>query len=285
MAGYGDTDKDSSALDYYLKEISSIDLLTQEEEMELARRIRQGDQEALNRLVEANLRFVVNVAKQYRNQGIPLADLINEGNMGLIKAAKRFDETKGFKFISYAVWWIKQSILQVLAEQSRIVRLPLNRAGALYKIGKASDMLSQKYGREATSEEIAKKLELKKDEVRDTLKISSNYISLDAPYSQGQTNTMGDFIEDDVGLKPDDAVMAQNLAKDILKVLETLDSREAEVINLYFGLGNKEPLTLEEIGEKLQITRERVRQIKEKALRRLQHKSRKKLLAPYLSTM
>lgn len=286
MANYPSyLDEGDSSLDLYLKEISELELLTPEEEVELARRIKQNDPEAMEKLVSANLRFVVNVAKQYKNQGLSLADLINEGNMGLIRAAKRFDETKGYKFISYAVWWIRQAILQVLAEQSRIVRLPLNRAGALYKIGRVSNQLSQEFGREATPEEIAEYLDMKDSEVSETMKISSSHLSLDAPYVQGEDNTLLNFLEDTSQPKPDEDLMTSSLADDIEKVLLSLADREAEVIRLYFGLSGCNPMTLEEIGQKLKITRERVRQIKEKAIKRLQHMSRKTVLEPYFDRL
>jgi RNA polymerase primary sigma factor len=248
----------------------------------LAKRIKQGDQTALERLTKANLRFVVSVAKQYQNQGLSLADLINEGNIGLIKAAKRFDETRGFKFISYAVWWIRQAILQALAEQSRIVRLPLNRVGTLHKIGKAASSLEQHFGRQPSSDEIARKLELSTSEVSDTLKISNSHLSLDAPFSTSDDNSLIDVLEDDLQPSPDETLLKDSLRLEIEKALDTLTPREAEVINLYFGLSHEKALTLEEIGVRFNLTRERVRQIKEKAIRRLRHASRCKSLRAYL---
>ena len=251
--------------------------------MELAKRIRIGDQEALEHLTKANLRFVVSVAKQYQNQGLSLADLINEGNIGLIKAAKRFDETRGFKFISYAVWWIRQAILQALAEQSRIVRLPLNRVGTLHKIGKISSSLEQEFGREPSPDEIARELELTTGEVSDTLKISNSHLSLDAPFSVSEDNSLIDVLEDDLQPSPDESLLTDSLKKEISSALDSLTAREAEVITLYFGLNHEKPLTLEEIGARFNLTRERVRQIKEKAIRRLRHASRSKALRAYLN--
>ncbi len=251
--------------------------------MELARRIKQGDQVALEKLTKANLRFVVSVAKQYQNQGLSLGDLINEGNLGLIKAAKRFDETRGFKFISYAVWWIRQSILQALAEQSRIVRLPLNRVGALNKIGKAFSKLEQEFEREPSPEEISEVLEnMSEDEISDTLKISGRHVSVDAPFVQGEENRLLDVLENDAEPNPDNELINESLSKEVERALSTLTQREAEVIRLYFGIGVEHSLTLEEIGEKFDLTRERVRQIKEKAIRRLRHTSRSKGLKTYL---
>jgi RNA polymerase primary sigma factor len=275
-------DEDPS-LDLYLREIGETSLLTADEEVDLAKRIRSGDHEALERLTKANLRFVVSVAKQYQNQGLSLADLINEGNIGLIKAAKRFDETRGFKFISYAVWWIRQAILQALAEQSRIVRLPLNRVGTLHKIGKISSSLEQDLGREPSPDEIAKELELTEVEVADTLKISNSHLSLDAPFSDSEDNSLLDVLEDELQPSPDECLLDESLRIEIEKALDTLTPREAEVINLYFGLNHEKPLTLEEIGARFSLTRERVRQIKEKAIRRLRHASRSKALRAYLN--
>lgn len=275
-------DEDPS-LDLYLREIGETSLLTASEEVDLAKRIRRGDQEALEKLTKANLRFVVSVAKQYQNQGLSLADLINEGNIGLIKAAKRFDETRGFKFISYAVWWIRQAILQALAEQSRIVRLPLNRVGTLHKIGKVSSSLEQDLGREPSPEEIAEELELTEGEVSDTLKISNSHLSLDAPFSDSEDNSLLDVLEDELQPSPDTCLLDESLRIEIEKALDTLTPREAEVINLYFGLNHEKPLTLEEIGARFSLTRERVRQIKEKAIRRLRHASRSKALRAYLN--
>jgi len=277
---YRDEDR---SLDLYLREIGETPLITAEEEVELAKRIKQGDQEALEKLTKANLRFVVSVAKQYQNQGLSLADLINEGNIGLIKAAKRFDETRGFKFISYAVWWIRQAILQALAEQSRIVRLPLNRVGTLHKIGKISSSLEQEYGREPSPDEIAKELELSAVEVSDTLKISNTHLSLDAPFSVSEDNSLMDVLEDEFQPAPDEALLNESLKLEIERALDTLSPREAEVINLYFGLNQEKALTLEEIGARFNLTRERVRQIKEKAIRRLRHASRSKSLRAYLN--
>tara|TARA_Y100000588_G_scaffold358885_1_gene417442 strand:- start:740 stop:1540 length:801 start_codon:yes stop_codon:yes gene_type:complete len=265
-----------------LQEIGEVNLLTAAEEITLAKRIKKGDQDALERLTKANLRFVVSVAKQYQNQGLSMGDLINEGNLGLIKAAKRFDETKGFKFISYAVWWIRQAILQALAEQSRIVRLPLNRVGALHKIGKASSGLEQEFGREPSPSEIADQLDMSDYEVMDTLKISSRHLSLDAPFNEGEDNSLLDVLEDDLQPPPDESLIDDSLGREIEKALATLTPREAEVISLYFGINREQPLTLEEIGERFGLTRERVRQIKEKAIRRLRHNSRSRPLKSYL---
>jgi len=272
----------NQSLDRYLQEIGEVPLLVPEEEIELARRIKKMDQAALEKLTKANLRFVVSVAKQYQNQGLSLGDLINEGNLGLIKAAKRFDETRGFKFISYAVWWIRQSILQALAEQSRVVRLPLNRVGALNKIGKAFSNLEQEYEREPSANEIAEELEMTPYEVSDTLKISSKHLSLDAPFNQGDDNRLLDVIQDDLQPPPDDLLLNESLRIEVQRALTTLSEREAEVIKLYFGLDREHPLTLEEIGERFNLTRERVRQIKEKAIRRLRHTSRSRMLRSYL---
>ena len=276
------TNRESQSLDKYLQEIGKVDLLTPDEEVTLAQRIRDGDQQALEKLTKANLRFVVSVAKQYQNQGLSLGDLINEGNLGLIKAAKRFDETRGFKFISYAVWWIRQSILQALAGQSRIVRLPLNRVGSLNKISKSFSELEQKFEREPSPEEIAEVLELTTSEVVDTLKISGRHVSVDAPFVQGEENRLLDVLENEDEESPDMALMNDSLRKEVQRALSTLTKREADVITLYFGLNGESALTLEEIGEKFNLTRERVRQIKEKAIRRLRHTSRSKALKPYL---
>ncbi|PKL82524.1 MAG: RNA polymerase subunit sigma [Ignavibacteriae bacterium HGW-Ignavibacteriae-3] len=276
------TNRESQSLDKYLQEIGKVDLLTPDEEIELAIRIRKNDQNALEKLVKANLRFVVSVAKQYQNQGLSLGDLINEGNLGLIKAARRFDETRGFKFISYAVWWIRQSILQALAEQSRIVRLPLNRVGALNKIGKAYSNLEQEYEREPSPHELAQELDMDINEVSDTLKISGRAVSMDAPFAQGEENRLLDLLENDEQPSPDHTLMSESLRREIERALSTLSEREAEVVKLYFGLNKEHSLTLEEIGEKFNLTRERVRQIKEKAIRRLRHASRSKNLRSYL---
>jgi len=277
---YRDEDR---SLDLYLREIGETPLINAEEEVRLARKIKQGDKRALEKLTKANLRFVVSVAKQYQNQGLSLADLINEGNIGLIKAAKRFDETRGFKFISYAVWWIRQAILQALAEQSRIVRLPLNRVGTLHKIGKISSRLEQGLGRNPSPEEIAKELELTEGEVADTLKISNSHLSLDAPFSVSEDNSLIDVLEDEFQPSPDEALLKDSLRVEIDKALDSLTDREAEVINLYFGLNSEKALTLEEIGARFSLTRERVRQIKEKAIRRLRHASRSRSLRAYLN--
>lgn len=274
--------REDESLDQYLQEIGEVALLTADQEVMLAKRIKKGDQGALEELTTANLRFVVSVAKQYQNQGLSMGDLINEGNLGLIKAAQRFDETKGFKFISYAVWWIRQAILQALAEQSRIVRLPLNRVGALHKIGKASSGLEQEYGREPSPGEIADELGMNDIEVRDTLKISSRHLSLDAPFKDSEDNNLLDVLEDGMQPPPDDPLLDDALRREIEKALATLTPREAEVITLYFGINRAQPLTLEEIGERFGLTRERVRQIKEKALRRLRHTSRSRPLKSYL---
>jgi RNA polymerase primary sigma factor len=276
------TNRESQSLDKYLQEIGKVDLLTPDEEVELAKRIREGDQYALEKLTKANLRFVVSVAKQYQNQGLSLGDLINEGNLGLIKAAQRFDETRGFKFISYAVWWIRQSILQALAEQSRIVRLPLNRVGSLNKISKTFSELEQKFEREPSPEELAEVLEVSTSEVVDTLKISGRHVSMDAPFVQGEENSLLDVLENDGEDTPDSGLMTDSLRREVQRALSTLTQREADVITLYFGLNGEHAMTLEEIGEKFNLTRERVRQIKEKAIRRLRHTSRSKALKPYL---
>lgn len=276
------TNRESQSLDKYLQEIGKVDLLTPDEEIILAVQIKKGDHLALEKLVKANLRFVVSVAKQYQNQGLSLGDLINEGNLGLIKAAKRFDETRGFKFISYAVWWIRQSILQALAEQSRIVRLPLNRVGALNKIGKAYSNLEQEFEREPSAHELATELDMDISEVSDTLKISGRHVSMDAPFSQGEENSLLDVLENGEEPSPDYTLMSESLRSEIERALSTLTEREAEVVKLYFGLNKEHSLTLEEIGEKFNLTRERVRQIKEKAIRRLRHASRSKNLRAYL---
>ncbi|MCP4725609.1 MAG: sigma-70 family RNA polymerase sigma factor [bacterium] len=278
----GQNNRENQSLDKYLQEIGEVPLLTPDEEIDLARKIKKGDQRSLEKLTKANLRFVVSVAKQYQNQGLSLGDLINEGNLGLIKAAKRFDETRGFKFISYAVWWIRQSILQALAEQSRVVRLPLNRVGALNKIGKAFSNLEQEYEREPSASEIADELEMTPFEVSDTLKISGRHLSMDAPFNQGEDNRLLDVIQNDRQPAPDNILMQESLKKEVDRALSTLTRREAEVVKLYFGLEQEHPLTLEEIGEQFNLTRERVRQIKEKAIRRLRHASRSRALRAYL---
>jgi RNA polymerase primary sigma factor len=276
------TNRESQSLDKYLQEIGKVDLLKPEEEVTLAVNIKKGDSIALEKLTKANLRFVVSVAKQYQNQGLSLGDLINEGNLGLIKAAKRFDETRGFKFISYAVWWIRQSILQALAEQSRIVRLPLNRIGALNKIGKAYSNLEQEFEREPNASELANELDMDITEVSDTLKISGRHVSMDAPFSHGEENSLLDVMENEDQPSPDNTLISESLKVEIESALSTLSERETEVIRLYYGLNKEHSLTLEEIGEKFNLTRERVRQIKEKAIRRLRHASRSKNLRTYL---
>ncbi|WP_250632157.1 sigma-70 family RNA polymerase sigma factor [Rhodoflexus caldus] len=276
------TNRESQSLDKYLQEIGKVDLLNPDEEVELAKRIKDNDAQALERLTKANLRFVVSVAKQYQNQGLSLGDLINEGNLGLIKAAQRFDETRGFKFISYAVWWIRQSILQALAEQSRIVRLPLNRVGSLNKIAKTFSELEQKYEREPSPEELAEVMDMPLGEVNETIKISGRHVSVDAPFKQDEENTLLDVIEGGDAHRPDVTLMDDSLRREVQRALSTLTPREADVVTLYFGLNGESALTLEEIGEKFDLTRERVRQIKEKAIRRLRHTSRSKALKTYL---
>lgn len=278
----GISTRESQSLDRYLQEIGKVSLITPDEEVELAKRIQAGDQEALEKLTQANLRFVVSVAKQYQNQGLSLGDLINEGNLGLIKAAKRFDETRGFKFISYAVWWIRQSILQALAEQSRIVRLPLNRVGALNKIGKELSKLEQEYERLPSAAELSESLDMSVSEVADTLKISGRHLSVDAPFAQGEDNRLLDVLENEETPNPDLELMSESLKVEIERALSKLSTREAEVIRLYFGIGREHSLTLEEIGERFDLTRERVRQIKEKALRKLRHHNRSIALRAYL---
>jgi RNA polymerase primary sigma factor len=270
------------SIEKYLEEIGGYSPLAPEEEIELARQIRKGNARALDKLVKANLRFVISVAKEYQGQGLPLQDLISEGNLGLIKAAQRFDETRGFKFISYAVWWIRQSILQALAEQSRVVRLPLNRVGAINKVGRALEELEKKFGREPSMEEIADKMEMTAYEVADVLKTSARHLSLDEPFKEDEGNSLLDILESDRYAPPDETLMQESLQVEIDKVLSTLKPREAEIIRLYFGLDGDRPLTLEEIGEHFKLTRERVRQIKEKALRRLRHRSRLEPLRKYL---
>ncbi|MCX6275557.1 MAG: RNA polymerase sigma factor RpoD/SigA [Bacteroidetes bacterium] len=276
------TNRESQSLEKYLQEIGREELITAEEEVRLARKIREGDQNALDKLTKANLRFVVSVAKQYQNQGLSLPDLINEGNLGLIKAAKRFDETRGFKFISYAVWWIRQSILQALAEQSRIVRLPLNQVGSLNKISKAYSKLEQEFEREPSPEELSKILEIPQEKISDTMRVSGKHVSMDAPFVQGEDNSLIDVLENMDSPRADSHLMNESLQREIDRSLSTLTEREREVIKLFFGIGMNHGLTLEEIGAKFDLTRERVRQIKEKAIRRLRHKSRSKLLKAYL---
>ncbi|MHB8208357.1 sigma-70 family RNA polymerase sigma factor [Mucilaginibacter sp.] len=275
------TNRESQSLDKYLHEIGKVDLITAEEEVILAQKIREGDQAALERLTKTNLRFVVSVAKQYQNQGLTLGDLINEGNLGLIKAAKRFDETKGFKFISYAVWWIRQSILQAIAEQSRIVRLPLNQVGSLSKISKAFSKLEQEFEREPSPEELADILETTVDKISDTLSNSGRHVSMDAPFVQGEENTLLDVLENREP-NTDSNLINESLSEEIKRSLSTLTEREREIVVLFFGLGSSQPFSLEEIGEKFNLTRERVRQIKDKALQRLRHTSRSKILKSYL---
>ena len=274
----------NNSLEKYLQEIGKVPLLTPEQEVTLARQIKEDNEEALEKLTKSNLRFVVSVAKQYQNQGLSLGDLINEGNLGLIKAAKRFDETRGFKFISYAVWWIRQSILQALAEQSRVVRLPLNRVGALNRIGKTLSNLEQEFEREPTSEEIAAELDMTLAEVDEALRIAGRHLSLDAPMSSkdNNENSLLDLIEDNEEPSPDDTLLIDSLKVELEVALNSLSEREAEVIRLYFGLGRERALTLEEIGELFRLTRERVRQIKEKAIQRLRHASRSRALRVYL---
>ncbi len=279
------TNRESQSLEKYLQEIGKVDLLTPEEEVDLAKRIKQGDQIALEKLTKANLRFVVSVAKQYQNQGLSLSDLINEGNLGLIKAAQRFDETRGFKFISYAVWWIRQSILQALAEQSRIVRLPLNKVGSLNKINKAFSELEQEYEREPSSDELAELLEIPTEEVETTLGVAARHVSMDAPFVEGEDNSLLDVLEN-AGTPGTDTDLAysESLRREINRSLNTLTERQCDVIKLYFGIGVEHPMSLEDIGDKFGLTRERVRQIKDKAINKLRSKSRSKLLKHYLGS-
>jgi RNA polymerase primary sigma factor len=276
------TNRETASLDKYLQEIGKVDLITADEEVELAQRIKAGDQLALEKLTKANLRFVVSVAKQYQNQGLTLPDLINEGNLGLIKAAQRFDETRGFKFISYAVWWIRQSILQALAEQSRIVRLPLNKIGSINKINKTYAFLEQSHERPPSAEEIAKELDMTINDVKESMKNSGRHVSMDAPLVEGEDSNLYDVLRSGESPNPDRDLLHESLRTEIERALDTLTPREADVIRLYFGLGNQHPMTLEEIGETFDLTRERVRQIKEKAIRRLKHTSRSKILKTYL---
>lgn len=277
------TNRESQSLEKYLQEIGKVDLLTPEEEVELAKKIKQGDQAALEKLTKSNLRFVVSVAKQYQNQGLSLSDLINEGNLGLIKAAQRFDETRGFKFISYAVWWIRQSILQALAEQSRIVRLPLNKVGSLNKINKAFSQLEQEYEREPSAEELAEMLDIATEEVETTLGVAARHVSVDAPFVEGEDNSLLDVLENN-GTGPTDTYLAYNesLSIEIERSLSTLTERQRDVIKLYFGIGVEHPLSLEDIGDQFALTRERVRQIKDKAINKLRTTSKSKLLKNYL---
>ena len=275
------TNRESASLDKYLQEIGREDLITVEEEVELAGRIRKGDRRALEKLTKANLRFVVSVAKQYQNQGLSLPDLINEGNLGLIKAAEKFDETRGFKFISYAVWWIRQSILQALAEQSRIVRLPLNQVGSLNKISKALSKFEQENERRPSADEIADELGLPVDKIADTLKVQGRHISVDAPFVEGEDNSLLDILSNPDSPSADRTLVTESLQKEIERALDTLSDREKMIIKMFFGIGGQEK-TLEEIGDTYGLTRERVRQIKEKAIRRLRNNSRSKLLKSYL---
>jgi RNA polymerase primary sigma factor len=276
------TNRESASLDKYLQEIGREELISAEEEVVLAKRIREGDQTALEKLTKSNLRFVVSVAKQYQNQGLSLPDLINEGNLGLIKAAKRFDETRGFKFISYAVWWIRQSILQALAEQARIVRLPLNQVGSLNKINKAFSKLEQEFERTPSSEELANLLDIAEDKVADTMRVSGRHVSMDAPFVQGEENTLLDVLVNTDSPRADSTLIVESLQKEIERSLSTLTDRERDVIKLFYGIGYNHEYTLEEIGDKFDLTRERVRQIKEKAIKRLKHSTRSKLLKAYL---
>ena len=275
------TNRESASLDKYLQEIGREELVTPDEEVELAQRIRKGDQEALEKLTRANLRFVVSVAKQYQNQGLSLPDLINEGNLGLIKAAEKFDETRGFKFISYAVWWIRQSILQALAEQSRIVRLPLNQVGSLNKINKALTRFEQENERQHTNEELSEMIDVPKDKISDTLRVGSRHVSVDAPFVEGEDNSLLDVLPNDDSPSADKGLVNESLNTEIERALSTLTDREREIVKSFFGIGCQE-MTLEEIGERFGLTRERVRQIKEKAIRRLKMPSRSKLLKAYL---
>jgi RNA polymerase primary sigma factor len=276
------TNRESKSLDKYLQDISKIPLITAEEEVELAQRIRQGDQLALDKLTTANLRFVVSVSKQYQNQGLTLPDLINEGNAGLVKAAKRFDETRGFKFISYAVWWIRQAILQALAEQSRIVRLPLNKIGSINKINKAYSFLEQTHERAPSAQEIANNLDLTLSDVKQSMKISGRHVSMDAPLKEGETSTLYDVVNLNESPRPDANLMLDSLNTEINRALDMLSEKEAEVIRHYYGISNKHPMSLQEIGDSFGLTRERVRQIKEKGIRRLRHTSKSKVLKTYL---
>jgi len=276
------TNRETASLDKYLQEIGRVGLITAEEEVILAQRIKQGDMAALEKLTKSNLRFVVSVSKQYQNQGLSLPDLINEGNLGLIKAAYRFDETRGFKFISYAVWWIRQSILQALADQARIVRLPLNKIGAINKINKAFSVLEQTHEREPDASEIAEFLDLPESDVKESLRHSGRHVSMDAPMVQGEETSLYEVLPDDNGDTPETGLMYESLKKEIERAIGTLTPRETDIIRYYFGLNGCPPHTLEEIGEKFDLTRERVRQIKEKAIRRLKHTSRSKILKSYL---
>lgn len=276
------TNRETKSLEKYLQDISRENMITAEEEVELAKRIKQGDERALEELVRANLRFVVSVSKQYQNQGLTLPDLINEGNLGLIKAARKFDETRGFKFISYAVWWIRQSILQALADQARIVRLPLNQVGSLNKINRTVSKLEQEYERVPSASEIADNLDITEDKVSDTMKISGRHVSVDAPFKEGEDHGLLDVLSEENSPRTDHNVMRESLLQEIDRSLNTLAERESEVIKLYYGIGMKHALTLDEIGDKFELTRERVRQVKEKAIKKLRQNSRSKLLKAYL---
>lgn len=276
------TNRESKSLDKYLQDISKIELITAQEEVELAQKIRMGDENALEKLTNANLRFVVSVAKQYQNQGLTLPDLINEGNVGLVKAAKRFDETRGFKFISYAVWWIRQSILQALAEQSRVVRLPLNKIGSINKIKKTFSYLEQAHQRPPSAEEIAKELDMTVTEVKQSLKNTGRHVSMDAPLKEGETSNLYDVLNVDQSPRPDKFLLHESLTTEINRVLDTLSTREADVVRLYYGIGENPSMTLEEIGYTFDLTRERVRQIREKAIRKMRHSSKSKILKTYL---
>ena len=276
------TNRETASLDKYLQEIGKVDLITADEEVELAQRIKAGDQIALEKLTKANLRFVVSVAKQYQNQGLTLPDLINEGNLGLIKAAQRFDETRGFKFISYAVWWIRQSILQALADQARIVRLPLNQVGSLNKINRTLARLEQEFERVPSAGEVADYLEISEEKVSDTMKISGRHVSVDAPFKEGEDHGLLDVLSNDASPKTDALIMRESLLKEIDRSLQTLGERESQVVKLFYGIGMQHALTLDEIGDKFELTRERVRQVKEKAIKKLRQNSRSKLLRSYL---
>lgn len=277
------TNRETQSLDKYLQEIGKVALITSEEEVSLAKRIREGDQVALEKLTKANLRFVVSVAKQYQNHGLSLNDLINEGNLGLIRAAQKFDETRGFKFISYAVWWIRQSIMQALAEQSRIVRLPLNRIGTINKVSKAFSDLEQKFQREPSHQELAEALDISAEQVSESMKISVRQVSVDAPFVKGEENGLLDILADETLENPDSGLIGDSLQKEIRRSLATLTKRESDVLCFYYGLNGESAMTLEEIGNKFNLTRERVRQIKEKATRKLKHSSRSNALKPYLN--
>lgn len=276
------TNRESKSLDKYLQDISKIPMITADEEVELAQKIKKGDQRALEKLTTANLRFVVSVAKQYQNQGLKLPDLINEGNAGLVKAAKRFDETRGFKFISYAVWWIRQAILQALAEQARVVRLPLNKIGSINKINKAFSYLEQLNERPPSAEELAKELDMTVSDVKQSLKNSGRHVSMDAPLKEGETSNLYDVMKSGESPKPDKSLMKESLSTEIERALETLSEKEGDVIRMNFGLNDQPPMTLDEIGKTFDLTRERVRQIREKGIRRLRHTTKSRILKTYL---